>query len=205
MNSKDSNELKEFRHVSLTQQIIALVRKNLINKLRTPVETMLELFSPAVFMLILVVGYNLNEEHRRFALMREYTAWKLDLPNEILSTALLDLLHNENIAGDRNRSNASLSNWNTFKNHKVFNMDSIFDRDDLLRNYKHKELDLDIAVSDASKQSQQLPYLSRKRQIKNGREADQINADGVGMMGDETTFEMYLYHLWLEVSGFLVF
>ena len=86
---KDLGRGNEFiRPVSLMQQIIALVRKNLINKLRTPLGTILELFSPAVFILILVLGYDLGEKNRTFASAQKYVDWEFDLPNEAFSTVL---------------------------------------------------------------------------------------------------------------------
>lgn len=88
---KDLSQGAEFRPVSLTQQTIALVRKNLINKLRTPVGTILELFSPAVFILILVLGYDLSEKNRTFASVQKYVDWEFDLPNEVISTVLSDI------------------------------------------------------------------------------------------------------------------
>ncbi len=80
----------EYQPASCMQQTRALIAKNLLNKVRTPMGTILELLSPALFMWVLVFGYSLSEE--RFRNMGSYAQWEFDLPNEILGSNILSLI-----------------------------------------------------------------------------------------------------------------
>lgn len=79
------------------QQTRALLYKNLLLKTRTPIATFLELFSPALFMYILVLGYTLSEI--RFKEARTYASWEFDFPSPLV-TSLLENLELESIGGN---------------------------------------------------------------------------------------------------------
>jgi len=59
-------------------QVGALVKKNFLMRLRTPLPTFFELFSPALMMLVLVAAYSLSEVTDRGA--KEYTQVQVDVP-----------------------------------------------------------------------------------------------------------------------------
>jgi hypothetical protein len=80
----------EYKPASCMQQTMALVRKNLLNKMRTPTGTILELISPALFMFILVLGYTLSDVNYR--LERVYTQWRFDIPGGLIGSAITSVL-----------------------------------------------------------------------------------------------------------------
>ena len=98
-------------------QIMALVRKNLLIKYRTPTATLFELFSPLLMMLILAAAFTLSEITYKTA--KEYTTTTFDLPGpwfDILqNSASMFILQNnnngsvrdvnlgKNVTGDRQR------------------------------------------------------------------------------------------------------
>ena len=83
ISKDDQEEEQQLRGGKWHQQTSALLRKNLLLKTRAPIGTFLELFSPAIFMLILVFGYELSEIKYRDS--KTYTSWDLDFPNEVWS------------------------------------------------------------------------------------------------------------------------
>lgn len=88
--NKNTIEDHDKKPASCMQQVRALVRKNFLNKIRTPISTFLELLSPAIFMLILVLGYNLSEERYRDA--GTYSQLVFDLPNPVITSSILNIL-----------------------------------------------------------------------------------------------------------------
>ena len=60
------------------RQVGALVSKNFLTKLRTPIPTFFELFSPALMMLVLVAAYSLSEITEKDA--KQYTTIEVDIP-----------------------------------------------------------------------------------------------------------------------------
>eukprot|EP00551_Chaetoceros_affinis_P007272 CAMPEP_0203672206 /NCGR_PEP_ID=MMETSP0090-20130426/7774_1 /ASSEMBLY_ACC=CAM_ASM_001088 /TAXON_ID=426623 /ORGANISM="Chaetoceros affinis, Strain CCMP159" /LENGTH=2044 /DNA_ID=CAMNT_0050537473 /DNA_START=44 /DNA_END=6178 /DNA_ORIENTATION=- len=88
--SLHTTDQSEYRPASCFQQTRALIAKNVLNKVRTPVGTLLEIISPALFMWVLVIGYGLSEE--RFRNMGSYAKWNFNIPNEVLGSNILSLL-----------------------------------------------------------------------------------------------------------------
>ena len=73
--------LEATRRVNPTTQLVALLRKNGIQKRRTIRTTCCELFSPVLMITVLVLAYNLSEVTYKRANM--YTEMKVDLPGPI--------------------------------------------------------------------------------------------------------------------------
>jgi len=118
----------EYKPASCMQQTLALVHKNLLNKIRTPVSFFFELFAPALFMWVLVLGYSLSEE--RSVSSSIYSNWKFDLADELLGTQLLGFLGiNRNLEGILNNSSASTGQRRTLSQQKMDKLNSIFNAD----------------------------------------------------------------------------
>ena len=100
-------------------QVMALLRKNLLTKYRTPSATVFELFSPLMMMLILAAAYTLSEITYEDA--RQYTDIQINVPGpwtDLLRTSL-GLLSESNglsdvIGGDRDQDdNVSVNETET--------------------------------------------------------------------------------------------
>lgn len=160
----------EYKPASCFQQTRALVRKNFLNKIRTPVSTFLELLSPAIFMLILVLGYSLSEE--RNVSSRSYAKWEFDFPNEVLTTSLLSFIGASGVVGNvldgiRDGISSGMSGQlpqRSLLERKLSTLDHLFDYDE----FDYDENDSAIHNSDdPSLQWHKIHQLSRMLQSDN--------------------------------------
>ena len=90
----DGHELRMLGYM----QIMALVRKNILVKYRTPTATVFELFSPLLMMFILASAYTLSEITYKTA--KEYTTTNFDIPGPwfdiVQNSATIFFLQNNN-------------------------------------------------------------------------------------------------------------
>ncbi len=170
----------EYKPASCFQQTRALVRKNLLNKIRTPVSTFLELLSPAIFMLILVLGYSLSEE--RNVSSRSYAELEFDFPNEVLTTSLLSFIGASGVVGNvldaiRDGVSSGMSGQLPQRNlleRKLSTLDHLFDYDE----FDYDEHDSTIHNSDdPSLQWHKVHQLSRMLQSDNTTEEGFVDDD----------------------------
>ncbi len=126
---EDGNDI-EYEPASCMQQTMALIRKNLLNKLRTPAGSILELVSPAIFMLILVLGYSLSEEE--FRDVGKYSEWEFDLPDERLTSAVIDAINGggRNIEGLGDFTNLNSGSRRNLVEQKLSYFDPLYDLDE---------------------------------------------------------------------------
>lgn len=84
-------------------QTRALIMKNLLGKIRTPMPTFVELFSPVLMMLVLVAAYSLSSVIHKDA--RIYSDWTLDIPGGwgYIATSVFTLLQSTGLTFDLSR------------------------------------------------------------------------------------------------------
>ena len=176
---QDSNVVEEYEPASCMQQTIALVRKNVLNKMRTPVGTVLELVSPALFILILVLGYSLSEEE--FVEVGKYDEWEFDLPNQILTGALLGVL-SEGIGDSTDLpGNLTINSFAGRRNlleEKVSQFDFLFDYDSVDEEDALEDKRVDNSMNHLF-QWKNVHQLSRMLQSGNETEEEASNDDDV--------------------------
>jgi hypothetical protein len=141
-NNIDDNEEYSYQPASCMAQTTALVRKNLLNKIRTPTSTIFELFSPALFMMVLVLGYSLSEESFRDEGI--YSSWDFSLPNPVLTSSLFSILGDsvdvdnviDELGGGGGSTNRRILSRNvdqqshSLLGKKLSNLDFLFDYDE---------------------------------------------------------------------------
>lgn len=181
-SKEDSNEEEEeeYEPASCMQQTITLVRKNLLNKKRTPVGTILELASPSIFMLILVLGYSLSEESYRD--VGKYDEWDFDLPNDVLTGAVIDAIS----GGIGNNTLDLLPSRRNLLERKLSKLNHLFDYDEA---DELEELD-DTRVGNSKShlfQWKTVHQISRMLQSNNDTQGEDEQDDGI----DNESFEEY--------------
>ena len=118
----------EYQPASCMQQTRALVRKNILNKVRTPMGTLLELLSPALFMWIPVLAFSLSEERVRSG--GSYTQWEFNLPNSILASNILSVLGEKDFDIDLNVDELIRQTERSWLEKKMSILDFLFYYDD---------------------------------------------------------------------------